>query len=214
MKEKDKNKWVKKISFIIPCYNVEKFIAETLDSILNLDFEHTNFTYEILCIVDECTDKTYNIVKKYSENYPNIRIFKTNFHRAGLNRNIGIDYATGDYIWFVDGDDKVLPNCLYYFQQYTFYNPDSTLFHFKFLCSSTMQAGISRGAVWGYLFSKSIFEDTDFRFGEEEVHEDDNLMDKILAKITPVEIPTVVYYYRYPREGSLIWEHLQKQSES
>lgn len=209
-----KQKLTKKISFIIPCYNVEKFISQTLDSILNLDYEHTGFEYEILCIIDKCTDKTEKIVRKYSENYPNIRIFKTEYNRAGLNRNVGIEYATGDYIWFVDGDDKVLPNCLYYFQQYLFYNPDAKLFHFKYLLSSNYNMGFSKGAVWGYLFRKDIFEDEYLRFGDEEVHEDDNFMEKILLRITPIEIPTAIYYYRYPREGSLIWNHLQKQKES
>lgn len=212
--KQQKGKFTKKISFVIPCYNVEQYIAETLDSILDLDYGHTNLEYEILCIVDECTDNTYKIVKKYSENYPNIRIFKTNFHRAGLNRNIGIEYAEGDYIWFVDGDDRVLPNCLYYFQNHIFYHPDAKVFHFKYLCSSNRHIGDSRGAVWGYLFKKELFEDTSLRFGDEVVHEDDNFMEKVLAKVQPVQIPNVLYFYRYPREGSLIWEFLRKQSES
>ncbi len=97
------------LSIIIPIYNDEKYLAECLDSCLNQDISYDD--YEIICVDDGSTDKTRDILNEYAEKYENIRlIFKE--HGVGAGRNIGLEKAQGDYVWFVDHDDLIRENCL------------------------------------------------------------------------------------------------------
>lgn len=100
-----------KLSFILPCYNVEQYIGRCLDSILNQDIPHDE--YEIICVNDCSPDNLSNVVHQYQQKYPNIVLIEhTENKTAGGARNTGIDHAQGEYIWFVDPDDRVMPNSL------------------------------------------------------------------------------------------------------
>ena len=100
-----------KFSFILPCYNVEQYIGRCLDSILNQDILHSE--YEIICVNDCSPDNLSDVVRKYQQEYPNIIFIEhTENKTAGGARNTGIDYARGEYIWFVDPDDVIGVNSL------------------------------------------------------------------------------------------------------
>ena len=99
------------LSIVIPIYNDEKYLAECLDSCLHQDIPYDD--YEIICVDDESTDSTPEILKNYESQYSNIRvIFKQ--HGKPHGRNVGFEKATGDYVWFVDHDDLIKENCLAY----------------------------------------------------------------------------------------------------
>ena len=108
------------ISFIIPVYNVEKYISRCLDSIYSLDLLIDKF--EVLCIVNCSIDSSVDIIKKYQKKYSNIHLFyhSTN-SRQGAARNTGIRYAKGDYCMFIDADDSLplidLENLLNYMRK-------------------------------------------------------------------------------------------------
>ncbi len=89
-----------KVSVITPTFNDEKFIARTIESILN----QTHANLELL-IVDDCsTDNTIKIIKEYNDH--RIRLFVNDKNSgAAFSRNKAIREATGDYIAFLDGDD-------------------------------------------------------------------------------------------------------------
>ena len=99
------------ISIIIPAYNVEEYIEECLDSILNQTFTD----YEVI-VVDDCsTDNTYSIIQSYIPKFNNkLTLLKTdnNSGRCSIPRNIAIPYAKGNYIWFIDADDYISRNAL------------------------------------------------------------------------------------------------------
>ena len=97
------------VSIIIPCYNVEKYLTECLDSVLNQVFKQ----YEIICIEDCSKDKTKDILKQYEKKYKNIRVIynKTNQGLA-ISRNIGINNSLGEYVYFLDSDDYISKNCI------------------------------------------------------------------------------------------------------
>lgn len=97
------------ITFVIPTYNGEKYLAECLDSCLTQDISETEF--EIICVDDGSTDSTCEIVKSYQNQHGNVIMIKQE-HKADFPRNVGLFRASGDYIWFVDQDDVLLPNCL------------------------------------------------------------------------------------------------------
>jgi len=97
-----------KLSVIVPTYNLEKFIVETLDSITN---QKTDYSFEIIVIDDGSSDKTVEIVKNYSQTHSCVQLIK-NDRTKGVSgaRNTGILAAKGEWIAFLDGDDIWLEN--------------------------------------------------------------------------------------------------------
>jgi hypothetical protein len=97
-------KKLKKVSVIVPVYNVEKYLEKCLDSLINQTLEDI----EIIVVNDGSPDNSQLIIDKYSKKYPNIikSYIKEN---GGLSdaRNYGIEKASGNYIGFVDSDDYV-----------------------------------------------------------------------------------------------------------
>lgn len=90
-------------SFIIPIYNIESYLPECIESILNQSFKD----YEIILVNDGSTDNSLEICKFYQQKDARIKVFtKPN---AGLShtRNKGLDVAKGEYIIFLDGDDHL-----------------------------------------------------------------------------------------------------------
>ena len=94
-----------KISIIIPAYNAEKYINECIDSILKNSKESLNQT-EIIVINDGSTDRTLKKLEKYKENNI-IHVYTTKNQGVSAARNYGIKLAKGEWITFIDADDKV-----------------------------------------------------------------------------------------------------------
>lgn len=96
-----------KFSVIVPCYNVEDRVEKCLDSLLNQSIGRENL--EIILVDDASTDGTAAILKEYESKYPEsiALILCEENGRQGRARNIGLSYATGDYISFVDSDDEI-----------------------------------------------------------------------------------------------------------
>lgn len=98
-----------KVSVIIPTYNTEKYIAETLGSVLNQTYDD----FEIIVVDDESKDSTITILEKYQENYPGkVRLIKKRNGGPASARNKGIEAAKGEYIAFNDADDLWVPTKL------------------------------------------------------------------------------------------------------
>lgn len=98
----------KKISIIIPCYNVEKYVEECLDSILNQSFKNV----EIICVDDGSTDGTLKILKTYEKKHKNVKVLTQKNKSAGAARNNGLKVATGEFVLFMDSDDFLQPSAL------------------------------------------------------------------------------------------------------
>lgn len=96
-----------KVSIIIPCYNVEKFIEKSILSVINQTLKEI----EIIIVNDGSKDKTFQIIKKYSR--IDKRIVIVNKKNGGLSsaRNVGIKIAKGKYIQHLDGDDWLELDC-------------------------------------------------------------------------------------------------------
>ncbi len=91
------------LSVIVTAYNIEKYIARCLDSIINQSFKD----FEIIVVDAGSSDNTAAICESYREKNSNITV--VNFHPDGpaASRNEGMKYAKGEYITFVDGDDVI-----------------------------------------------------------------------------------------------------------
>jgi len=95
------------VSIIIPAYNAEKYLQETLESILAQDYP----SIEVIVVDDGSTDNTSNIVKSYSHDSRVQYIYKSNSGSAKA-RNCGIANSTGEFLLFVDADDLLVPEAV------------------------------------------------------------------------------------------------------
>ena len=95
---------MKSVSVIVPVYNVEKYLARCLDSLLG----QTQPDIEILVVNDGSTDTSGRIVDEYAQKYPDrIRAFHMENEGVSAARNRGVAEAEGKYLTFVDSDDYV-----------------------------------------------------------------------------------------------------------
>lgn len=90
-------------SIIIPCYNLEKNISKTLDSVLNQTYKK----FEVIIINDGSTDGTMEKVEFYKDKDPRVVVHDKINGGVSSARNYGLNNATGDYILFLDGDSKL-----------------------------------------------------------------------------------------------------------
>ncbi|MCD7801514.1 MAG: glycosyltransferase [Clostridiales bacterium] len=97
-----------KVSVIMPVYNTEKYLRESLDSLLAQTFSD----FEIICVDDGSTDSSRSILWEYAVRDARIRVLEQNNLTAGAARNRGLSVAQGEYVIFLDGDDFFAPELL------------------------------------------------------------------------------------------------------
>ena len=97
-----------KVSVIIPVYNADEFLANTLSDIVSQTLKEI----EIICVDDGSTDQSINILKEWQTHDSRIQIITQNNQYAGVARNHGLDFAQGKYVIFWDSDDMFKPNAL------------------------------------------------------------------------------------------------------
>ncbi|MCZ7440126.1 bifunctional glycosyltransferase family 2 protein/CDP-glycerol:glycerophosphate glycerophosphotransferase [Micromonospora sp. WMMC241] len=97
------------ISFVVPAYRVQGYLRECLDSILGQPFGDL----EVIGVDDASPDDSGEILAEYAARDSRVRPVRL-AENVGLGpaRNIGLDRAVGEYVWFVDGDDWLVPGCL------------------------------------------------------------------------------------------------------
>lgn len=96
------------ISFIIPLYNSATTIEKCLESIFALGMSPDDF--EVIVIDDGSKDNGANVVRRFAATHPKVRLISQENRGASSARNRGLELAKGEYIWFADADDKVLPD--------------------------------------------------------------------------------------------------------
>ena len=92
-----------KISVVIPVYNIEDYLSECLDSIVNQSLEDI----EIICVNDGSTDGSLDILKEYESKDSRVKIISQENKGIGNARNTALEYAKGEYVYFIDGDDTL-----------------------------------------------------------------------------------------------------------
>ena len=96
-----------KVSIIMPTHNDEKFVKDTITSVLNQTFDD----YELIIIDDKSTDKTVDLIKSFADKRIKLIVNETN-RGAAFSRNVGLRTASGEYVAFLDGDDRWYPEKL------------------------------------------------------------------------------------------------------
>lgn len=213
------------ISFVIPFYGVEKFIGQCLESIYSQQVSEEE--YEVICIDDCSTDHSREIVLQYQKQHTNLSLIINQENlRPGGCRNIGIDNAKGQYIWFVDSDDKITEGSLSSFMELCKrHQPDVLAFNFTRIDSTnsfvaqgnshpsipSCQDGLSYiqqtfgkgyefyifGYPWSYLYRKEYLQEKNIYFPEKLLWEDTVPPAKALFEASKVfATDQVGYYYR------------------
>ncbi len=158
------------LSIIIPTYNNADFLNKCIESVLSQNF---NFTYEMIIINDGSTDHTNKVLDEY-RNKQCIKIIEQKNKGFSGARNTGIDFATGEYLMFLDSDDIILPNGINSLLSYAYqFEADIVEGGFETLYSD----GISRkfpssseivkplialgnlhGYLWGKVYKRELFD--------------------------------------------------------
>ncbi len=213
----------KKVSIIVPVYNVELYIENCLNSLLNQTYSN----YEIILINDGSTDSSIEICNKYNDK----KIKKINQINKGVSiaRNVGISCATGQYIMFVDADDIVSKNyienlvtsieksstdmviCKYTKEKDELMNSESSkntegkIINANTILERMIENNLQEGYLWNKIFKKSIIDENFLKFKEGvTVWEDLYFVMEYLSKADKVyTINEKLYYYR-TREGSAV----------
>jgi glycosyltransferase involved in cell wall biosynthesis len=210
-------------SIIIPVYNVENYLEQCLDSIINQSF--TDF--EVILVNDGSTDESLKICESFTSIHQQIKLI--NQENKGLSgaRNSGFNMASGKYIWFVDSDDYIKDNSLeilfnqlsnsyldvlgfsnYHFIEETQMlrenniNSESSILNNLELLDKKLLFEI---APWIYVYKYSFLKENDIHFREDiKIHEDEFYLIEVLSKLNSIKfIEDKIYVYRI-RANSLM----------
>ncbi len=96
------------VSIIVPVYNVEDFLEETIVSILNQSYKN----YEVIFVNDGSTDNSADIINRYMSSFKSVKLINQENSGVSIARNVGIDASSGEYIYFFDSDDLLEPTAL------------------------------------------------------------------------------------------------------
>lgn len=202
-------------SIILPVYNVEKYLEECLDSLLEQDINKNE--YEIICVDDGSTDSCPQILDAYAAREPNIIVIHQENMSVSGARNTGIDFAKGKYIWFVDPDDFVIYNVLSKIKRaLEETTPDLLFIKPISIKDGTSTADIKHGIMadinsgenyydwlWTRFYKRSIIIDSGIRFCLGIMAEDNLFCNTISPYIKTKEKNNLVAYCYRIRENSL-----------
>lgn len=203
-----------KISVIVPCYNVAKWVGRCLDSLKNQTFQDL----EVICIDDKSVDDTLAILKRYAKEDSRIKVIEQK-ENGGVARarNSGLDMASGEYIGFVDPDDYVEQD--FYEKLYNkIVETKADVVKGTAVVSevSTGDKYIRYGyvkdeiivffsAFWSALYDASFLKRFNIRFSEQIIFGEDTLfLANVSLHTQNIEFVSDAFYnYFYLREGSL-----------
>lgn len=94
------------VSILVPAYNSEQFIEETLVSCVNQDYT----AVEVIVVDDGSTDRTLEIAKRWENRHKNVYVFSQQNKGACAARNLALEKSTGEYVMFLDADNIISPN--------------------------------------------------------------------------------------------------------
>ncbi|MCL2414040.1 MAG: glycosyltransferase family 2 protein [Bacteroidales bacterium] len=211
----------KKISIIIPIYNAEKYLKQTLDSVRYQTYENL----EIVCVLDCPTDSSAKIVKEAAKEDNRIKIIELS-KNMGLPaaRNSGVENAMGEFLHFMDSDDLISPD-FYEIMIGSAENSDvdiaacSVLYEKKPWRSIWFQKSeilsntddkikktevAVQGWAWRYLIKKDFWDEYQFSFPDLVPMEDKPVMIPMIYYANSVALcPSAVYFYKN-RESSIL----------
>lgn len=210
-------------TFIVPAYNVERYLQKCLDSILS-QVDVDKLSYEIIVVNDGSTDTTLSIANKVETENENVQVVSQPNQGLSVARNVGLDLAKGDYVWFVDSDDWISCESLHrIWGRIVRTKPDVLLIR---AANSINGKLIERGApyenidkiytgkeillrrIWQtcapfYIFRKDFLIDNNLRFYTGIFHEDNEFTPRMLYRADKVALLNDVLYFVFQNPNSI-----------
>lgn len=212
------------ISIIVPAYNVELYVKQCILSLVNQNVSKDY--YEIICVNDGSTDRTGDVLNEIKKQYCNIIVVNQDNQGVSVARNKGLDYARGDYIWFVDADDYIRENCLDSILKtlkesqcdclsvlpFSFY--DGQTIDFKHITAEMSQPEL-KNFLWTKIIKKERVTSNNIFFEPTISYAEDCVF---MIQLNPFlvkkdKLNEIVYYYRL-RENSLMSQDIEKKIRS
>lgn len=194
-----------KLSLIIPVHNLEKYIEPMLISLKYQAFNHDEV--EPIFICDSCNDLTHQMIEVYlRKSYKNLIILDREYHSSGLSRNDGLELASGDYIWLLDGDDWLIDNHAFKkAMQFFEASPESNLLHIGYI-SNTFQDYSYTYTVWQWIWKAELAKAVMFtsRKYDDDVEWVQNMIRTHNITVYP-KWDQPFYFYNYMREDSVMF---------
>lgn len=203
---------MKKLSILIPAYNVERWLLRCLNSILS----QVKDDIEIVIVNDGSTDTTLQCANEFAEKWNDIRVFSKHNEGVGAARNYLLDKACGEFIWFVDSDDYIAESAL----QHILSELNSTIdllsvsynggvfTPFEGSATEYIQKGYINGYLWTKIIRRSVIEDAHIRFDPQRYSQEDWFF---LMQVYPLlgnirQITLQAYVYCDDNENSVMRE--------
>ena len=212
------------LSLIIPVYNVEPYIGQCLQSIADNSADMSPI--EIIIVNDGTRDSSMDIVYRYSDTFPNIHIVEQDNLGLSSARTAGIALAHGEWIWFIDSDDFLLPEALgsviakidteknvdllIYPLLWVYQDESKNHIDYQYSCADiTSGASLLKNQqlpFWGiprYIINRRLFLSQDLFFPQGLIHEDEYFGRVLLYKANSVIISKEPVYCYRQREKSI-----------
>ncbi len=205
------------ISVVVPIYNIEDYVGECIDSLINQSYQN----YEVILIDDGSTDNSSKIAKGYAKKYNFIKYYKKKNGGLSDARNYGIKKCLGKYITFVDGDDTVRDDYLLVLYNTLILNgADISIIDystFDLFNNTEYKCKIYNGkdaikcslifkpftyCTWGKLYKIELFDDVLFPFGK--ISEDFGTTYKLFNKCEKIVYSDIKLYYYRQRSNSIM----------
>ena len=212
-----------RVSVIMPAYNVEKYVGEAIESILNQTFPD----FEFIIINDGSTDNTAKIVKEYAKKDKRIKFIDNKENRGFIARlNDCLELARGEYVAKMDSDDISLPERLERQVEYLDNNPDIGMVGVgvrKFGTVNRIDTRPARVGIADFIYTcattvfmarREIIEREQLRFDKNYFAAEDHEFYSRFARVSKIaNLQEVLYMYRYHGENVSVQKH-HKQHES
>lgn len=209
------------VSVIVPAYNVEKYLAPCLDSILNQTFSD----FEIIIIDDGSTDRTPEVISKYSLD-PRIRSHTQQNSGISVARNQGLKMSRGQYLCYIDSDDLITKDYLEKLITPLLQNPEIDItvcgyqeiyqtHSFHHIPTPKISSGLQATQdflikqqdldilIWNKMYRKNLFTDNHILYPAGQIHEDNLTTYKLFFAAKNIQYLEEELYF-YQRRNSYI----------
>lgn len=216
-------------SIIIPVYNTENFITETIDSVLKQKYQN----YEIICVNDGSTDNSLNILNDLSQKDKRIKVIDIKNNGPANARNIGLKNSSGDYILFLDSDDLMQNNALKIINEKIQKNRNADVLIFSanafnsiiipdwvkesitthnhsragYACyTAIFEEKTATPFIWNKVYNKNLLDSHNICFNTNiTIGEDQAFLFRVFESANNIEFfSDTIYNYRWQRQDSLM----------
>ena len=214
------------LSILIAVYQAEEWLPRCLDSIFGQDISDV----EVIVVDDGSKDRSLEIALKYKEKYPELRVFSKNNEGVAATRNVLLQYAKGEYLWFVDADDYICPDSLISIKEYLRMHKIIDFLTLRFSRDKLILPysdhlfqgnGVNyllqrepNGYLWAKIIKRQVIEDHNIRFNSKLFSQEDWLF---LLEIYPHvnelhETNILAYQYCTDNEHSVMRENTKENN--